>query len=574
MNNNIKLTAAATSALPRIVIFVLTLIYAFTGLFGHDPWKNDDAISFGVMWELSHGNLKDWVLPHLTGRNELIGTPLPYWLGASSIWLFGSLIGDVNAARLVSGLCFSLSALAIWYATYLLGRRRDVQPMAFAFGGQPSSKQFGRTIADAALLIFLACVGLAQRVHEISPFLLELWGLCLLIYGIVRGLDKPWQGGFIAGFGLVIICLSGILWTGFILSVATLLYFIACPKTMTWRWLMASGIVLLLGLCIWPLLWILGNLNQNEINQAIFIWLGKNQLQNSTSINSLAFMAQNFWAYAWPVWPLSFWSIYLWGKNGRSGWNAHHLVIPGFLFLAQLGTFFFMQELSERNLLVLIPTMAILASFGLPLLKRGLISFIDWLSLLSFTILAGFIWIIWLAKITGIPQATAENVARFIPGYVAIFNLQDLIIAIVITGLWFWVVKWRVSRSQKVIWRCLVISASGTTLMWVLLMTLWLPTIDFAKTYRPVAQRLMLALPRDVQCINSTYLGDAQLASFVYFTKLPLQDNPLCNYQLTHSTAEAKAAAKINRQQLTLIWEDRRASDRDERLRLYRVKPQ
>jgi hypothetical protein len=38
--------------------------------------------------------------------------------------------------------------------------------------------------------------------------------------------------------------------------------------------------------------------------------------------------------------------------------------------------------------------------------------------------------------------------------------------------------------------------------------------------------------------------------------------------------AEAKAAAKINRQQLTLIWEDRRASDRDERLRLYRVKPQ
>ena len=105
-------------------------------------------------------------------------------------------------------------------------------------------------------------------------------------------------------------------------------------------------------------------------------------------------------------------------------------------------------------------------------------------------------------------------------------------------------------------------------------MTLWLPTIDFAKTYRPVAQRLMLALPKDVQCINSTYLGDAQLASFVYFTKLPLQDNSLCNYQLTHSTAEAKAAAKINRQQLTLIWEDRRASDRDERLRLYRVKPQ
>jgi len=40
---------------------------------------------------------------------------------------------------------------------------------------------------------------------------------------------------------------------------------------------------------------------------------------------------------------------------------------------------------------------------------------------------------------------------------------------------------------------------------------------------------------------------------------------------LTHSQSEAKAYAQLNNKKLSLIWEDRRAADRDERLRLYEV---
>jgi hypothetical protein len=155
---------------------------------------------------------------------------------------------------------------------------------------------------------------------------------------------------------------------------------------------------------------------------------------------------------------------------------------------------------------------------------------------------------------------------------VAQFNALDLLIAMIITTIWILIVRWRMSRAPKVIWRCLVISASGTTLMWVLLMTLWLPTINYAKTYQPVAQRFAKALPAKFRCIDSSFLGDSQLASFVYFTRLPLQDNPECDLMLTHSAEEAKASAIINQQRLTLLWEDRRDSDKDERLRLYSVK--
>ena len=31
------------------VLAVLLVAYIFTGLIGHDPWKNDDAITIGVV---------------------------------------------------------------------------------------------------------------------------------------------------------------------------------------------------------------------------------------------------------------------------------------------------------------------------------------------------------------------------------------------------------------------------------------------------------------------------------------------------------------------------------------------
>ena len=573
MSRTLKLTAAATASMPRLIMVALTLIYALSGLFQHDPWKNDDAEGFGVMWMLAHGQVQDWLFPHISGRNILVGTPLPYWLGALSIYYLGPIIGEINAARLISGLCFVGTALIIWYSTYLLARRSEVQPMAFAFGGEPSPKEFGKTIADGALLIFLACIGLAIRVHEASPLVVELLGVSLLLYGTMRGLDKPKQGGLIAGIALGIIALSGNLWTCLFLYLVSLYSFYLRRKQNIVAWSTPLFLCLSAILCVWPLLWILGDANSSQVQEAQKVWWGVFQFKSFITLNTFEFFTINFWSYTWPVWPLCFWSFYIWAKNGRQGLNTTHLTIPGSILVTEIILFLFNQDLSERYLMLLIPPMAIVAAFGLPFLRRGLISFIDWLSLLSFTLVAGFIWIIWFAKLTGYPRVTADNVTRYLPGFVAQFHLVDLIIALIITSIWILIVRWRMSRAPKVIWRCLVISSSGTTLMWVLLMTLWLPTINYAKTYKPVAQRFAKALPNNFKCIDSSFLGDAQLASFVYFTGLPLEDNPECDFMLTHSSEEAKASAILNQQRISLIWEDRRDSDKDERLKLYKVAP-
>jgi len=45
------------------------------------------------------------------------------------------------------------------------------------------------------------------------------------------------------------------------------------------------------------------------------------------------------------------------------------------------------------------------------------------------------------------------------------------------------------------LWRSVVLSSAGTTLMWVLLMTLWLPVVNYSRTYRDVAVQIADHLP-------------------------------------------------------------------------------
>jgi MFS family permease len=159
---------------------------------------------------------------------------------------------------------------------------------------------YGKTVADGALLIFLACVGLAQRVHEASPLLVELLGLSLLIYGMVRSYDKPWQGGLISGIGLTFIGLSGVLWNMLFLWFAACFGFIKNSQKRALGWFGCSIPVTIIGLTLWPLLWYLAEIPSAKITNAWMIWLGRDQLQTMLSIDSIEFLSVNFWAYTSP----------------------------------------------------------------------------------------------------------------------------------------------------------------------------------------------------------------------------------------------------------------------------------
>ena len=55
-------------------LLLLALAWIALGLVGHDPWKFDDATTFGVAWEMTQRG--DFVVPQLAGEAYLPRPPL------------------------------------------------------------------------------------------------------------------------------------------------------------------------------------------------------------------------------------------------------------------------------------------------------------------------------------------------------------------------------------------------------------------------------------------------------------------------------------------------------------------
>jgi hypothetical protein len=120
-----------------------------------------------------------------------------------------------------------------------------------------------------------------------------------------------------------------------------------------------------------------------------------------------------------------------------------------------------------------------------------------------------------------------------------------------------------------------VLSSGGLILLWVLLMTLFLPDLNYGKSYAGVAQQIAARLPADTDCIE-TNVGPAQRASLAYYGRLPFVTlaGGKCDYVLLQDSLRSRNDRALLRKwgvrNTIPLWEGRRASDRDERFRLFR----
>jgi 4-amino-4-deoxy-L-arabinose transferase-like glycosyltransferase len=264
--------------------------------------------------------------------------------------------------------------------------------------------------------------------------------------------------------------------------------------------------------------------------------------------------------------------VYAWRKQYKGLHIAIPLIFVGALFLLVLLN----QHPKDGILLPLLPPLAILAAFGLPTMKRGAINAIDWFSVMTLSTCAGFIWVGWIAKQTGWPAQIAKNAFKLAPGFRPEFNAFSFFAALSATILWLALVHWRISRRPSVLWRAVVLSSGGVILCWLLLMTLWLPWINYGKSYAGVAEQIAQKLPANNKqyCVD-TNVGAAQRASFAYFgnVKFIHFDETSCRYLLLQDNPRSKSDSTLLRQydgRWRILWEGRRPSDRDERFRLYR----
>lgn len=575
-----RLTTLASATLSRRFLLPLALVYILAGLFFRDPWKTDDVAGLAAMMTTAFEAGHTWLLPQLGQLAYAQNGPLPTWVGAISILLFSPVFelflpqpdAIIAAARLPNLLWFALIAYAVWYGAYLLGRRPEAQPLALPFGGEPSAYDYGRMIADAALLLTLATAGILWRLHETSevPALIAWQALTLL--ALARMPSRPLVGALLLGVALA----AAFLTRGLIGGLPILLAAVCCmlPGLPLWTkryWglLSLALATLLVAAWWWP------------ASQTGPYWMAHWWHWNLVSFqlpsrDTLLGVLRDLPWFLWPTWPFALMALWRW----RMWLRAPHIWLPFMLAIWPLATLFFLADPFEPEYsLVAIPS-AVLAAFALPTLRRGLVNSLDWFAVMCFSLACATVWLGWIALQTGWPAQISRNIARQTEGFSPSISWIATALAILGTLAWIGLVRWRLLRKPAALWRGTVLYAGGTVLTWLLLVTLWMPALDYARSYRPVSHQLAQAIKqhqRPGECIRGLDLGQGQRASLLVFEGLDFSFNPACTLVLQQTSQQSIEAglANFSNDQASVLWVGKRGADRrgQEIFRLLRLNP-
>ncbi len=555
----------AVRRLPRVALLLFCIAYVLPGFLGRGPWKSADITAFGYMAELARGGA-NWFSPQLMGLPPEVDALLPYWLGAWAMQLAPAWIAPDFAARIAFVLLLTLTLFATWYGTYYLARSPEAQPVAFAFGGEALPPDYARAMADGGLLAFIACLGLAQLSHETTPALAQLCFTALFFYALAALPYRtviPAIGGVLGLSGLA---LSGapavavLFGTGS--AVIHLLDQSPAPEATRQKAYRAAGIALLTMLVALLASW-------------LDLWRWRIELPEASWAEWRSLGRLLLW-FTWPAWPLALWTLWRWRRQlVRGGTPSRHLALPLWFAGVAVGATLTTAS-ADRSLLLALPALAALAAFALPTLERSVAALIDWFTLIFFSGCVFTIWVVWIALQTGVPRQPAANVARLAPGFEHSFSFVPFLIAIAATLAWVWLVKWRVGRHRAAIWKSLVLPAGGAALCWLLLMTLWLPLLDFARSYAPLVHRTMAVLQRP-DCVEEHGLSRGQIAAFQFHGHLlvkPVGSPASCPWLIADKDALTTGSPSIDPKLWTLHSTVHHPSDRDEDVLIYKRRDQ
>ncbi|MEQ1600235.1 MAG: glycosyl transferase [Methylophilaceae bacterium] len=519
------------------LLILLCVIWVCFGLIGHAPWKPDESQSISIVKSmLQEGSL---LAPMAVGQTKLENPPLFYWSASGLAKLLAPVLPMHDAARLASG---------IWMALAIM--------MVGMTGRELWSSGSGRQ----TVFIFLSSIGLIIPAHLLIPELAALTGLAMSLYALALAKRRPFRASVLLGSGIGISFLA----TGFSSAAIAIASALVLPAFFgAWR---SKSFAIVLGLSAlaaspWLTLWpVLLALTSPDL---FYAWLHSSSA-DFNNYQHIHFLKTLTW-YAWPALPIAIWGLWR--------YRACLLNKPKFQLLISFFviSFIFIGLSADRrdiHALPLLLPLAILAGGSVETLKRGAAGLLNWFGLILFGSLSALIWLGWFAMTMGWPAKLAERM-KILSGVTAPqINWLAFFIALAasIVGL---LVIYNAKRSNRA---AITDWAVGMTMTWCLLMTLWLPWIDAAKSYQKVMFSLKDALPADYICVSSYHLGTPQRALLDYYTNILTQPTertqPIsCDLYLIQ---DERNKEKIEPgADWKLIWQGKRASDRFESFRLY-----
>ena len=532
---------SAVRRLPLYALLLMCLAYVMAGFVGRNAWKTEDIATLGYIADLAQGQAA-WNSPSALGSTTDSLAFLPYWLGAGMLLLEPWGVAADFAVRIPYMLLLVIAMVATWYGTYYLARSPKAQPVAFAFGGEAKPKDYARALADGGLLAFISCLGLAQLSHETTPALAQLSFSALYFFAIAalpyrRNLSLA--AAIIAQFGLT---LSGAPALALLFGLGSaVIHYLDRSASASLTNHNTQHKLQILTLVISTLVAAL-------LAASLNLWRWKVVSPNSIS-NELNDFSQLILWFTWPAWPMALWTLWKWRSHLFTRNISRHLAWPSFIvgviLLATWAT-----DSSDRTLLLALPALAPLAAFALPTIRGQVSALIDWFTLLFFTGCGIIIWVVWFAMLTGIPPQPATNVMRLAPGFNYTVSIMAFLLALVASAAWAYLVRWRVGRHRSVIWKSLALPAGGATLCWVLLMTLWLPLLDYTQSYQPLIKQVK-EIVNTTECIQTHQLPQDIEAALRWYGKYDLQkesENSDCKWMLARSEPHHIAPMNISPQ--------------------------
>jgi 4-amino-4-deoxy-L-arabinose transferase-like glycosyltransferase len=550
------LDGSSGASLPRFnltspaLLTALAILFIVPGLPGHDLWKTQDAIGLGIVHDMAvTGRL---LVPHVAGTPWMADAPLYHWVAL----VFGLLLGFAMefhaAARLASGAFLGLAFFFIYRAGRNWTDEESERPIS----------------AAAAMLVLLGSVGVIVYAHEAVPELAGLAAMCAALAALPYAAARPIAAGARFGVALGAAFLSGT-WIGPLgLLAAAVAAHIACPAWRTRAALRFLGATLACAVPLvlsWPVALAI-RAPEAFIDWWAFLWYA----HGSVGENVRHLIANGSW-FTWPAWPLALWAA--WSLRRR--WREPRLFVPGATLAVMIVLRIGWGMPQDENLLLLLAPLALLATAGIFTLRRGAVAALDWFGVLAFAFFTTLVWVGYSAMMLGVPGPVARNLARIAPGFVPHVHWAGVALAVALAFAWVYLVFFTPFNPMRASARW----AGGVVLLWGTFAALFMPWVDYQKSYRSVALQLKRHIPANGGCLAERGLGISQAAALDYHAGIRARPfdyrRPYaCPLVLVQGAPgdDYDAPPVAGKAGWAKIAEASRPGDRAERYRLYRLR--
>lgn len=516
------------------LLILLVFAWLLPGVFSHDLWNPQEPQIYATIQESTHP-----LLPTLSGQPYFQAAPVYIWLANILHTALSPHLTDAYSATRFATVCFT----AIGLISH----------------GVAAYRFLGQSYGLSAVLILIGSAGLLNLGHFLGTMSVAFAAMGLAAWALsVARRQVVWASFLLA---LAILLLGQAM--GWL--VAGCLLLLALSLLISSHWRTVSYCAMLLGTVVWvaPLL-TLYFLVLMKLNPAAWqqywqwhIWGEFGGLQRFQAACNGVYYARNALWFAFPAYPLALWSVYKLRANlFKHAWGS--LCVAWIILFG--GLLLFHPQHHQDNLLLILSPLVLLGVAKLDYLRRGVAAFWNWFGMMTFGLLSLFLWVGFVAMNYGFPAKLAERASYFSPFYTRDIDIMPMIVASLFTVAWLIAITRKRIRGRQAVTNW----AAGMTLVWALLLTLFLPWLDAAKSYRPIVQQMESAFGQK-HTANCVYIPpQATSAKWAWqeYSSLKIVPHPHeCPYQLI----QLKQLSQLDSiPEQNIIWHGRRPRQKHE----------